>query len=37
MRYTVEELRTNDVARNFAAMCRNWITRSGRENQWDGR
>ena len=30
MRFTVEELRTNQDARNFAAMIRNWIVESGR-------
>jgi 4-alpha-glucanotransferase len=36
MRYTLEQLREDDTARNFALMCRNWVTRSGRENWWDG-
>jgi 4-alpha-glucanotransferase len=36
MRYTVEELRTHETARSFAAMCRNWVSRSGRENPWGG-
>lgn len=33
MRFKVEELRSNDEARNFTAMCRDWILRSGRENR----
>ena len=33
MRFTVEQLRSDPDARNFTAMCRNWIVRSGRENQ----
>lgn len=32
MRFTVEELRSNPDAKNFTAMCRNWIVISGREN-----
>jgi 4-alpha-glucanotransferase len=36
MRYTVEELRTHETPRSFAAMCRNWVSRSGRENPWGG-
>jgi 4-alpha-glucanotransferase len=32
MRYTVEELRTSEEARQYTAMFRNWIIRSGREN-----
>ncbi len=30
MRFSVEELRTNEDARNFAAMIHNWIVNSGR-------
>lgn len=33
MRFTVEELRGNEEARSFAAMVRDWIVNSGRENQ----
>ena len=33
MRFTVEQLRSDPDARNFTAMCRNWILRSGRENR----
>jgi 4-alpha-glucanotransferase len=36
MRYTVEELRSDETARNFTTMARNWVARSGRENRWDG-
>ena len=36
MQYTLEQLREDDTARNFALMCRSWVTRSGRENWWDG-
>jgi 4-alpha-glucanotransferase len=32
MRYTIEELRSDEDARNFTAMTRNWIVKSGREN-----
>ncbi len=34
MRFTVEQLRSDAEARNFTAMCRNWIVNSGRENRW---
>jgi 4-alpha-glucanotransferase len=37
MRYTLEQLRDDETARNFTLMCRNWVTQSGRENWWDGR
>ena len=30
MRFTVEELRTTKVARDFTAMFRHWMDRSGR-------
>jgi 4-alpha-glucanotransferase len=30
MRYTVEELRTNEQARSFAVMVHNWVARTGR-------
>ena len=33
MRYSVEELRSNEEARSFAAMVRDWIVSSGRENR----
>jgi 4-alpha-glucanotransferase len=33
MRFTVEELRDNQEARSFAAMVRDWIINSGRENR----
>jgi 4-alpha-glucanotransferase len=33
MRFTVEELRTNNDAKNFSAMVRNWIVDTGRENR----
>jgi len=33
MRFTVEELRGNPEARGYAAMFRNWIVNSGRQNQ----
>jgi 4-alpha-glucanotransferase len=33
MRFTVEQLRNDEEARNFTAMFRNWIVRSGRENR----
>jgi hypothetical protein len=33
MRFTVEELRENQEAKSFAAMVRDWIINSGRENQ----
>ncbi len=33
MRFTVEELRSNDEARSFATMVRDWIVGSGRENR----
>jgi 4-alpha-glucanotransferase len=33
MRFTVEEVRTSEEARNFAAMVRDWIVNSGRENR----
>ncbi len=33
MRFTVEELRDNEEARSFAAMVRDWIINSGRENR----
>ncbi len=32
MRFTVEELRSNEEARGFTAMFRNWIVSSGRGN-----
>jgi 4-alpha-glucanotransferase len=32
MRYTLEELRTAIDARNFAAMLRHWLSRTGRRN-----
>jgi 4-alpha-glucanotransferase len=34
MRFTVEQLRSHPEARDFSAMCRNWIVNSGRENRW---
>jgi 4-alpha-glucanotransferase len=33
MRYTIEQLRSDPEARNYTAMFRNWIERSGRKNQ----
>jgi 4-alpha-glucanotransferase len=33
MRFTVEELRDNPEARGFAAMVRNWIVNTARENR----
>jgi 4-alpha-glucanotransferase len=33
MRYTVEELRSDETARNFTLMCRTWVERTGRENR----
>jgi hypothetical protein len=30
MRYTIEELRTAQVARDFAAMFRHWVASTGR-------
>jgi 4-alpha-glucanotransferase len=33
MRFTVEQLHSDPEARNFTAMFRNWIVRSGRENR----
>jgi 4-alpha-glucanotransferase len=33
MRFSVEELRSHPEARNFTAMVRNWVVRSGRENR----
>jgi 4-alpha-glucanotransferase len=36
MRYTVEELRTDETARNFAVLCRNWLAWSGWDNGWYG-
>jgi len=36
MRFTVEELRSNEDAKNFTLMCRNWVMKSGRENQRGG-
>jgi 4-alpha-glucanotransferase len=33
MRFTVEELHANEEARSFAAMVRDWIVSSGRENR----
>jgi 4-alpha-glucanotransferase len=33
MRFTVEELRGNQEAQSFAAMVRDWIVNSGRENR----
>ena len=33
MKYTLEELRTNPVARDFVAMFRNWLVRTGRVNR----
>jgi 4-alpha-glucanotransferase len=32
MRYTVEQLRSDGAARDYTAMFRNWINRSGRRN-----
>ena len=32
MRYSVEDLRTNEQARGFAAMVRDWVVKSGRDN-----
>jgi 4-alpha-glucanotransferase len=36
MRFTVEQLRSEPDARNFTAMCRNWVMQSGRENRGGG-
>jgi 4-alpha-glucanotransferase len=33
MKYTLEELRTEPVARDFVAMFRNWLARTGRVNR----
>jgi 4-alpha-glucanotransferase len=33
MRFTLEELRNNQEARNYTMMVRNWVTESGRENR----
>jgi 4-alpha-glucanotransferase len=33
MRFTVEQLRGDSTARDYTAMFRNWIARSGRSNQ----
>jgi hypothetical protein len=33
MKYTLEELRTAPVARDFVAMFRNWLVRTGRVNR----
>jgi 4-alpha-glucanotransferase len=33
MKFTLEELRTEPVARDFVAMFRNWLVRSGRVNR----
>lgn len=33
MRFTVEELRSNAEARNFGAMVRDWIAKTGRESR----
>jgi 4-alpha-glucanotransferase len=33
MKYTLEELRTEPVARDFVAMFRNWLVRTGRVNR----
>ena len=33
MRFTLEELRTNEEAKGYTAMFRNWIVQSGRKNQ----
>jgi 4-alpha-glucanotransferase len=33
MRYTIEQLRSDPEARGYTAMMRNWVTRSGRQNQ----
>jgi 4-alpha-glucanotransferase len=30
MRFTIEDLRTAQVARDFAAMFRHWVARTGR-------
>jgi 4-alpha-glucanotransferase/(1->4)-alpha-D-glucan 1-alpha-D-glucosylmutase len=30
MRFTIEELRTEKIARDFTAMFRNWVERTGR-------
>ncbi len=32
MRYTLDELRAHETARGFAAMVRDWVIKSGREN-----
>ncbi len=36
MRYSVEDLRTDEVARSFADMVRDWVVKSGRENSGAG-
>jgi 4-alpha-glucanotransferase len=36
MRYSLEELRTDPVARSFADMVRDWVVKSGRENSGAG-
>jgi 4-alpha-glucanotransferase len=33
MRYSLEELRSDETARNFGVMVRDWIAQSGRRNQ----
>ena len=33
MKYTLEQLRTEPVARDFVAMFRKWLVRSGRVNR----
>ena len=33
MKFTLEELRTEAVARDFVAMFRNWLVRTGRVNR----
>jgi 4-alpha-glucanotransferase len=37
MRYTVEQLRTETAARDFVAMFRNWLGRTGRLNRVEAR
>jgi 4-alpha-glucanotransferase len=36
MRFTVEQLRQNPEARNYTAMLRDWVTKSGRTNHPEG-
>jgi hypothetical protein len=33
MKFTLEQLRSEPVARDFVAMFRNWLTRTGRTNR----